>query len=100
MQCADGALQCSPVTCFVGSERTGVSLCWLQLAMHRFSVSQAKQCTMKIEVLNSTSSGEHKVHPVVMHALHQQMLTCATGSRLSRPAFVAGRPTPALLMQL
>jgi hypothetical protein len=66
VQCANGALQCGPVTCFEGSERTGVSLYWLQLAMHRFSVSQAKQCTMKIEVLNTTSSGEHKVHRTVM----------------------------------
>ncbi len=32
-----------------------------QLSMHRVSVSQSPQCTLKIRVLNSTSSGEHKV---------------------------------------
>lgn len=32
-----------------------------QLSMHRFSVSQAKECTLKITVLEATSSGEHKV---------------------------------------
>lgn len=33
----------------------------VQLSMHRFSVSQAKECTLKITVLEATSSGEHKV---------------------------------------
>lgn len=32
-----------------------------QLSPHRFSVTQAPQCTLKIRVTNSTSSGEHKV---------------------------------------
>lgn len=29
--------------------------------MHRHSVSQAKECTLKIRVLEATMSGEHKV---------------------------------------
>lgn len=32
-----------------------------QLSMHRISVSQSPKCTLKIRVLGTTSSGEHKV---------------------------------------
>lgn len=32
-----------------------------QLSMHRFSASQHPKCTIKIKVLESTTSGEHKV---------------------------------------
>ena len=35
---------------------------------------------MKIEVLNTTSSGEHKVHPAVLHVLQKQLLVLWSGN--------------------